>query len=92
MCQMIVRCMNVHQADIMQNASALLVPSCLTNLEQVASILLCKNAQFVTDLPPSCNKSVHQVDIRMRSHCLFTVVSQNVESCNNVDNFLLLNF
>ena len=43
----------------------------------VSEVLHCKtskNAQVVTELRASCNKSVHQVDIRMRSHCLFPVV------------------
>ena len=43
---------------------------------RLSKLYTCKNAQMVTDLLVSCNKSVHQADIRMRSRCLFPVVWQ----------------
>ena len=50
----------------------------------------CEHTQVVTDLQASCNKSVHQADIRMRSQLLVPSCLTNLEQVASilVDNFV----
>ena len=53
-----------------------IIAMCILSARFISGTCTRENANVVTDLQASCNKSVHQVDIRKLSHCLFPVVPQ----------------